>query len=139
MDHDFERRLSNGRAGFPAMLEAIETFLENAGVSADTATKLMIAFDEVISNILNHGASAADPQISVRLVATDSGITAEVRDDGPAFDPLSLPAPDTTLPLEQRPIGGLGIHLVRELMDNVEYFRDGEMNLLRFAKTCTVR
>ena len=107
-------------------------------VPADIAARLMIAFDEVISNALNHGASGADPRVSVRLLVTHAGVAAEVRDDGRPFDPLSRPAPDTSLPLDERPVGGLGIHLLRELMDEVEYVRDGETNLLRFAKTYPV-
>jgi serine/threonine-protein kinase RsbW len=98
--------------------------------------QLMIAFDEIISNGINHGGEGRSPTIEIRLVVEDEGVSGEVADDGKPFDPLAAPKPDTTLPVEQRPIGGLGIHLVRELMDDVSYLRDGGRNRLRFSKTC---
>jgi len=57
-----------------------------------------------------------------------------VEDDGQPFDPLAVPEPDTAKSLEERTIGGLGIHLVRKLMDNLEYKRQGERNLLIMKK-----
>jgi serine/threonine-protein kinase RsbW len=58
----------------------------------------------------------------------------EVEDDGRPFDPLLVPPPDLTLPLERRPIGGLGIHLIRSLMDEVAYARHDGRNVLKMAK-----
>ena len=55
-------------------------------------------------------------------------------DDGPGFDPLSAPEPDTSLGIEERPIGGLGIALVRRLMDHVEYERRDGKNRLRLRR-----
>jgi serine/threonine-protein kinase RsbW len=57
-----------------------------------------------------------------------------VSDDGPEFDPLAAEAPDTTLAVEDRPIGGLGIELVKRLMDEVRYERSGGRNRLRLAR-----
>jgi len=57
-----------------------------------------------------------------------------VEDDGKPFDPLQAPPPDLSLPLERRPIGGLGIHLIRNLMDEVSYARVGGRNVLKMVK-----
>ncbi|MDR3095034.1 MAG: ATP-binding protein [Bacteroidales bacterium] len=57
-----------------------------------------------------------------------------VEDTGIAFDPTATPPADTSLPLEQRPTGGLGIHLVRQIMDEVNYCRTGETNQLQLKK-----
>ncbi len=57
-----------------------------------------------------------------------------IEDDGPRFDPLSLPPPDVTASLDERPIGGLGLFLVRQLMDAVSYDRVGARNRLRMTK-----
>jgi serine/threonine-protein kinase RsbW len=70
----------------------------------------------------------------VRLSAEPGEIKAEVEDDGEPFNPLEAPEPDTEKSLEERTIGGLGIHLVRKLMDRLEYKREGERNLLTVRK-----
>ena len=62
-------------------------------------------------------------------------LTIRVEDDGRAFDPLQAPPPDLDLPLEERPVGGLGIHIVRSVMDAVEYQRRGGRNVLTMRKT----
>lgn len=131
MNCDYERTLSNGRQGFTKFLEAAEAFLEEAGVPAEVVTKFMIAFDELVSNILDHGNAAT---VTARFFLKGDEVAAELIDDGKPFDPLSVPDPDTSLPVEDRPVGGLGIHIVRQLMDHVEYVHDGNFNRLRFAK-----
>lgn len=135
MNCDYESTLSDGKAGFPAFLEAIEVFLEQAGVPPEIVPKFMIAFDELVSNILNYGSANT---VTARIFLRNEEIAAELRDNGEAFDPLSLPDPDTSLSVEERPIGGLGVHIVRKLMDHVEYSREGDGNRLRFAKNYTI-
>jgi serine/threonine-protein kinase RsbW len=61
-------------------------------------------------------------------------VMAEVFDDGIAFDPLKVPPPDLTADLGSRPIGGLGVHFVKTLMDEVAYRRDGNRNVLTMRK-----
>lgn len=138
MTTSFARRLSDGKAGFPQLLEAIEAWLEERGVPPGPSAQLMIAFDEIVSNVLNHGGDEHAPVVDVSLKLDEHGVLAEVSDDGTAFDPLTTPAPDTTLSVEDRDIGGLGIHLVRELMDDVSYTREENRNRLRFSKNCTL-
>ena len=70
----------------------------------------------------------------VRLDIDADSVAAEVIDNGRPFDPTSAPPPDLSLPLEQRPPGGLGIHLMRELMDGLDYRRSGDSNILRLRK-----
>ncbi|CDO37588.1 MULTISPECIES: ATP-binding protein [Novosphingobium] len=134
MDCDYERTLANGRAGFPAFLEDIEAYLESVDLPVDVLTKVMIAFDELVSNILEHGKQQDTPRITACLNVRHEEITVDLIDDGKPFDPLTLEAPDTSLAVEEREIGGLGIHIVRRIMDRVEYAREGECNRLRFAK-----
>lgn len=135
MDGSFQRTLPDGRAGFPQFLEAIESHIESSGVPLPVVHKTMIVFDEVISNVLNHNTAGSEPTITVRLRIAPGEIFAEVLDDGPPFDPLSLPEPDLSLSVEDRPIGGLGIHLVRELTDSLGYSHDGRCNRLHFSNT----
>ncbi|MHA3794558.1 ATP-binding protein [Sphingomonas sp. YL-JM2C] len=127
----FERSLPAGAAGLPALLAEIETWLDAAGVPPVEAARMMIAFDEVLSNIAKHGGGT----LSVSLAIADRRLAATIVDDGPPFDPLAREAPDTDLDIDDRAIGGLGIHLVRQLMDDVAYARDEDRNRLIFSKT----
>lgn len=94
-----------------------------------------IALDEAVSNIIAH--AHGDPglhEIAVRIALADGALSVELSDDGRAFDPRAAPEPDLDAPLDDRQVGGLGIHLVRRLMDEVHYRREGGRNHLSFAK-----
>ena len=94
-----------------------------------------VALEEVFINIATHGAPAGRPaQVAVSLQRDGEDLTLMIEDDGPAFDPLTLPAPNVHARLDERRIGGLGVHLVRQLMDTVSYERDGGRNRLRLRK-----
>jgi serine/threonine-protein kinase RsbW len=135
MDPDFSRTLSNGMAGFSALLDAIESHLVDRGAPETAIAPVLIATDEVVSNILNHGGEAgSSPSVQVTVHVGEGRVAVQIVDDGAAFDPLARDAPDTDLPLEDRAIGGLGIHLVRTLMDAVDYDRSAGRNHLRFSK-----
>jgi serine/threonine-protein kinase RsbW len=127
----FERTLSAGTPGLAGLIAEIEAWLETAGVPPAAAARMMVAFDEVLSNIAHHGGGT----LSVAIAADDHKLTATIADDGPPFDPLARDAPDTDLDVDDRAIGGLGIHLVREMMDDVAYAREKGKNRLIFSKT----
>lgn len=135
MDSDYFHTLSDGRAGFPALMDAVEAHLARAG-APDTATAaVMVAMDEVVTNILNYGgADGSSPQVEVDVRVADGRIEVRIADDGAAFNPIEVAAPDTDLAIEDRAIGGLGIHLVKRLMDSVAYDRSEARNHLRFSK-----
>ena len=89
--------------------------------------------EELGINILTHGGKGKErrPEIEIVLTSEDHALTIEVLDDGHPFDPLQdSPNPDLTATIEGRPIGGLGIHLVRNLMDDLHYQRDAGKNRL---------
>ena len=135
MISDFSRILSGGRAGFPKVLEALEAHLDACGVPASAIAPVMIAADELISNTLDHGAQEGDPPtVEVSASLTDGRICMQLIDNGIAFNPLERAIPDTGLAVEDRAIGGLGIHLVRTLMDTVAYDRVDGLNRLCFSK-----
>jgi serine/threonine-protein kinase RsbW len=94
-----------------------------------------LALDEIVTNIVLHGfADPAGQEVEARLVARDGGLTAEVEDSGRAFNPMDAPLPDLSAPLDERALGGLGVHLIRSLMDKVEYRREGTKNVLTIRK-----
>ncbi|MBC7811803.1 MAG: ATP-binding protein [Burkholderiales bacterium] len=108
-------------------LAAIRRFVkENAAAlhaNADTTTDLLIAVDEMVTNVIVHGYDGQTGMIELEVSRVDQAIIIAVRDDATPFDPTLVPAPDLTIPLEQRPLGGLGIHLTRELTDDFSYRR----------------
>jgi RNA polymerase sigma factor (TIGR02999 family) len=101
----------------------------------DFEAPVTMCLEEVLSNVIRHGClPGRDYEIQVRYRLLDGGpggIEVEVSDNARPFDPLSLPPPDLALPLEQRRAGGLGVFLVRKMMDEVRYeHRDGRNHLL---------
>jgi serine/threonine-protein kinase RsbW len=94
-----------------------------------------LALDEVVTNVVRH--AFEDPkgqEVVVHVIAGPTEAITEVSDRGRAFDPLAVPPPNLDAPLAERSVGGLGIHLVRSLMDKVEYRRDDEKNVLTMRK-----
>ena len=90
---------------------------------------------EWVTNIISYGhTDSLEHWIDVRLVLANGEVRLEVSDDGCEFNPLSHPPVDTSAPLETRPIGGLGIHMMRKLMDRVEYRREGGRNVVVMVK-----
>ena len=97
---------------------------------------LDLALEEILANIISHGyADNREHEIRVRLDVERGEVRVDVEDDGQPFNPLDAPEPDTARPVEERPVGGLGIHLVRSLMDGLEYRRQGDRNRLTMRKT----
>jgi len=101
---------------------------------AETVT-FELALEEIFMNVVMHGSPAGQaPRIDVSLALCDGCLTLMIEDDGPSFDPLSLAAPDVTASLEERRVGGLGVYLVRQMMDAVSYQRLGGRNQLSMTK-----
>ena len=89
---------------------------------ADAVADMLVALDEVLTNIITHGYSDdRSHEIRIRLTVGAEALEAEVEDDGRPFDPLAAPPPDLSSPLRERRVGGLGIHFVRKLMSEVRY------------------
>jgi len=132
MEPDFSHTLLDGRAGFPALMDALEAHLLQAGVPMAVASSVMIAADEVVANVLDYSDAGS---VAVTAQVREGRVAVQVVDDGAAFDPIAAVAPDTSQSVEARGIGGLGIHLVRKLMDEIGYERAGGANRLRFSKS----
>lgn len=132
-----ERRtiVPSAAAQLPALNQFLQEFWSAFGLPAAEAFAFELALEEVFMNVVMHGSPAGPaPQVEVSLALVDGGLTLTVEDDGPPFDPLALPPPDVAASLDERRIGGLGVHLVRQMMDAVSYSRAGARNRLSMTK-----
>jgi anti-sigma regulatory factor (Ser/Thr protein kinase) len=130
-----ELRIANDLAALAGIAERVEQFGFEQGLPPQVVNALNVALDEAVSNAINHGYDAgARGEIAVRLRHGPDSVLVEIEDDGRPFDPLQAPPPDLTSPLAERPIGGLGVHLIRNLMDEVTYARHDGRNILKLVK-----
>jgi anti-sigma regulatory factor (Ser/Thr protein kinase) len=94
-----------------------------------------LALVEWLTNVVAYSyEDEAEHRIRVRLTREDDCVRVEVQDDGRRFNPLEHPPTDISIPLAEKPIGGLGIHMIRHLMDSVHYKRRGGKNVLTMTK-----
>jgi anti-sigma regulatory factor (Ser/Thr protein kinase) len=126
----------NQRAEIGRAAEFAEQFGAAHGLSEDEVMSVNLVLDEVMANVIEHGSEAGSThEIRVTLALEGDQLGIEVMDDARAFDPLQLAPPDLDLPLEERPVGGLGIHIVRSVMDSVAYERRDGRNIITMRKT----
>jgi serine/threonine-protein kinase RsbW len=129
--------LKNDPSEIARLVDLLESFGPQSGLSDDATFKLTLALDEIVANVVRYAFDDdLEHRIEVKVTVDDRTVTASVEDDGRAFDPREAPVPDLDLPIEMRKPGGLGMHLVRSTMDSVEYRRDGGRNILtvQFAR-----
>jgi anti-sigma regulatory factor (Ser/Thr protein kinase) len=136
MTAPLERIIRSDVDSLVAATAELEEYLARAAVGTDAAYACTLALEEVVTNVFKYGHSDGG-QHEVRFEAEVTAEHAVLRfsDDGRPFDPLAVPLPDLALRPEDRPIGGLGIHLIRTLADRIDYRRTDGRNLLtaRFA------
>jgi serine/threonine-protein kinase RsbW len=100
---------------------ALDAFCASERLPDETAWRLRVVLDEIVANILSYAGAGRTIDVSFRR--DGDGVEIVVADDGPGFNPLTYPEPDVTSPLETRRPGGVGIALVKSLMDSVRYER----------------
>ncbi len=129
------QELSADAGQLPAATAFLGEFWETADLPPALVFPFELALEEIFMNVVMHGSGGGQvPTVRLIIAADTDSITLTVADNGPAFDPLSLATPDIEADLEHRRIGGLGVHLVREMMDAVSYAREGGFNQLRMTK-----
>ena len=109
----------------------VDRFGAEHHLSADDLTRVNLVLDEIVSNAIKHGhPNGGDGEVAVSL-ALDGGLLAiDITDDGIAFNPLEAPVPNLDLPLDERPIGGLGVHIVKAVSETISYRREDGRNHL---------
>lgn len=127
--------LNNELGEHRRLAELFGELIAPTAIPEDNATLFEIVFDEVLTNVCRYAwADDALHEIDVEIVLDGDRIEATFRDDGRPFDPLEAPPAMLDSDLDERSVGGLGIHLVRELMDEVRYTRSGDFNCLTIVK-----
>lgn len=135
MRKELEIKLTNQLSEIERVNQTLTEFGKRHGLAPEIVHDFSLALEEIFTNIVSYGyADDREHEIRVRLSAQPGEVSAEVEDDGQPFNPLEAPEPDMAKPLEERTIGGLGIHLVRRLMDGLEYTRHGERNFFTIKK-----
>lgn len=117
------------------MLDRIEGMLLESRVEDAIVTDLRLVAEEGLTNVIVHAYGIGNEgDIEVTLSVSTSSVRFVLRDRARPFNPLESPRPDIDAPIDERPIGGLGIHLIRSLTDEQSYERDGEENVLVLIK-----
>ena len=113
----------------------MEQFCAANGISDDDTFNLHLVLDESVINVIAHGYQdpSSEHEIRVRLQVNEGELVVEIDDDGIAYNPLEAPVPRFDLPVEQRRIGGLGVHIMKTLARSIEYKRDKDRNHLRIV------
>lgn len=127
--------LPNDVAEVPVLAEFVEGVCEEAGMDMPTTMQLNLAIEEAVVNVMDYAYPAGEKgEVVVDAVVIDGLLQIVIRDHGTPFDPTAKGDVDTTLSAEERNIGGLGIHLIRTIMDTVSYERVGDSNVLTLTK-----
>jgi anti-sigma regulatory factor (Ser/Thr protein kinase) len=118
--------------------EALDQLSAQYGLPLRCVTSLHLAIEEHLSNIISYGYNPGQSgTIHVRLRLEPTTLAIEVEDDARPFDPLTAAEPDTALPLDSKPLGGLGLLMIRRSVDEAAYRRANNRNLLTLRKRLT--
>jgi len=112
------------------LFEFLQVFFAKYNIRNSTSFSISLAAEELITNCIKYNRSGQD-YISIFLEHMGEYLELRIVDAGPEFDPDAIPEVQVNIPLQDRKIGGLGVHLVRQLMDSMEYFyKNGENTII---------
>ena len=131
MNADLHLKLEADPDRLSDITDAVEELGEREQWPPNFLFRMNLVLEEMTLNVMTHGRSAGASELEVVVICEADTVTIEIVDDGPRFDPLQdAPLPDPEAPLEDRPVGGLGVHLVRTMMDEITYrYEDGRNRL----------
>ncbi|MHC4822987.1 MAG: ATP-binding SpoIIE family protein phosphatase [Planctomycetota bacterium] len=133
-----EFRIASRLEEIAVVLERFQEFAADNGVEDKVRRTTAMAFDELLNNVISYafvdGPDDAEHSIGVRFDLTPTRLVLTVEDEGVPFNPFAHVSPDTSLPIAERKIGGLGIHLVESMMDETHYTRKIDRNIVTVVK-----
>lgn len=139
MNSSVTLRLPNRYDALTKAAEDTTSFLEARGAPADAVFAANLAIEELVTNIVKYGYDDNETHEIVLVIKVENrAVLIEISDDGHPFNPFDQPDPDTSLPAEERPIGGLGIHFVRNMLDTWDYARREGRNVVTLTKKLSV-
>ena len=131
MNTKLSMKVETRHAELNEIVAAVESMAEREKWSPGLVFRVQLAIEEVVLNVMDYGYDEGVHEFELILTSEADTLTIEVVDDGRPFDPLNdVPTPDLEATVEERKVGGLGIHLVRTMMDQVNYRREQGRNYL---------
>lgn len=131
MSHSF--RVEAAAERLPEANAGLDAWWAGAGLPEEARFAFELVLEEIFMNVVMHGSLPEGPAcvVEVSLERQGDDVVMEIADDGLPFDPLAMESPDTSAPMDERRVGGLGVYLVREMMDTVRYrYSEGRNRLI---------
>ncbi len=136
MSTTYQRTITNELHSLETLMNGITNFLEDNGVDAQTVYRINLAMEEFITNIIKYGYADYDSHnIQVAIEVLPGEVVAVVEDFGRAFNPLEQESKVPEESLEKQEVGGLGLHLIKKMLDGIDYRREGNKNILEIRKS----
>ncbi|CAN5399854.1 ATP-binding protein [soil metagenome] len=128
-------RMRNDMADLPMLMQGFERFCKDTGVPRESILSVLLCLEELVVNTIWYGyEEEVAGEIETTTEVGDGKLTVTIKDDARQFDPFDHQMPDVRLGVDERRIGGLGIHLTFKFMDHVDYTREGGNNVVRISK-----
>ena len=131
----FVLKINNDFDDLRAAADSATQFLKSYNASSEVIFAANLAVEEIVTNAIKYGYDdALKHEIAIRLEMTENTLNIEICDDGKEFNPFNEPEPDISLPPKELKIGGLGVYLVRKMLDACSYDRRDGRNMVRLSK-----
>ncbi len=135
MENSLNLELKNNLKEIGTLINSFESFAEKFSLSKSVVNDINLCLEELVTNVISYGYNDQDEHIIfVDISFINDAINICIKDDGLEFNPLEQAEPDINQPIEERKIGGLGIHLVKNLMSDLAYKRENDFNILTMRK-----
>jgi anti-sigma regulatory factor (Ser/Thr protein kinase) len=135
MNNSLTVELRNNISEVSRVGDILEEYGWENNLPPDAVNALALALDEIVTNIISYGYDDNEEHsITVKIFIKENFLNAIVKDDARPFNPLEMPEVNTDMPVEERRIGGLGIHLVKKMMDSVDYEYCSGKNIFKMKK-----
>ncbi len=134
----FEMKILNKKDDLRKLLTEIDGFLLSHCKNPALVNKIVMCMDELVTNVISYGHNDKadhDINISAQIDMIKREVSITIKDDGFEFDPTNPTKPNIRNPVQQRQIGGLGLHIVSSIFDKMIYHRENDMNILTVVKS----
>ena len=137
MDQQFGMIIGSDITEIPQVSAWLEEVMRGVGFTEEAILDTQLAVEEAITNVIVHGYKEPGGEVVITCYVSSDGVEVEIADTAPRFDPLSMPEPDLESSIDKRRIGGLGVFLIRQVMNGVSYRYENGKNILVMTKNRT--